>query len=301
MTIKRFAIFLCLCVLLFVCFLSQSLLTGWGCRTESFSEPTRRDIAICVIYAYYEKDEMCRENLRYFVEHGLQEKKEEGDNRLQMDYHFVVNGPVCSVNVNPRAKSNVHQHFRENRGYDFAAYSHVLKTLTLAGDIQKYDYFVFLNSSVRGPFYSLPSSQFWPLLFLQLFRGNVHLVGTSINIHQNGEHPHVQSMFFMVDRQFYADLQRANFFDEELINGYSFDDLIQKKEIGLSDLAIRTKGYNINCMLPKYRDLDYVYNVKQDINPTSHEGDPYYPGAYFGESIRPADVVFFKTNRGIAI
>ena len=36
------------------------------------------------------------------------------------------------------------------------------------------------------------------------------------------------------------------------------------------------------------------------INPTTGEGDPYYPNAYFGNTIKPYDVIFIKTNRGVS-
>jgi len=38
-------------------------------------------------------------------------------------------------------------------------------------------------------------------------------------------------------------------------------------------------------------------SVDKDINPTSISGDPYFNGAYFGETIDPYEVIFFKTTR----
>ena len=59
---------------------------------------------------------------------------------------------------------------------------------------------------------------------------------------------------------------------------------------------ILDNGWNFNCLLSKYRGIDYRL-LERDINPTSRNGDPYWPGAYFGETIRPEEVVFFKINR----
>ena len=72
-------------------------------------------------------------------------------------------------------------------------------------------------------------------------------------------------------------------------------ELIANKEIGLSQIALN-KGWNINCILPKYRDLDYR-TLDKDINKASRDGDPYLENSYFGKTIDKYDVIFFKINR----
>jgi hypothetical protein len=37
--------------------------------------------------------------------------------------------------------------------------------------------------------------------------------------------------------------------------------------------------------------------TKEDINPFSNNGDPYYTNSYFGKIIDLYDVIFFKVNR----
>ena len=73
------------------------------------------------------------------------------------------------------------------------------------------------------------------------------------------------------------------------------DNLIINYEIRLSTIALE-KGYNINCILSKYRDIDYRV-VKRNINPTGD--DPYHKGRYFGQTIDKYDVIFFKNSRFI--
>jgi hypothetical protein len=72
-------------------------------------------------------------------------------------------------------------------------------------------------------------------------------------------------------------------------------DIIYLKEVGLSQIALNN-GWNINCILSKYKNLDYL-NLNTDINSTSTDGDPYYPNKYFGNTINPYEVIFFKNNR----
>ena len=86
-----------------------------------------------------------------------------------------------------------------------------------------------------------------------------------------------------------------DFFNQETINQLDFESLIIRKEIGLSQIALKN-NWNINCNLMLYKNLDYR-NITKDINPTSHEGDPYYQNAFFGMTIEPQQVVFFKNAR----
>jgi len=244
---------------------------------------------ICVIYNYYEKDETYKDNLQFFLDNGILD---------EVDYYFVING---NYTIQFPQKPNVKVYTRENKGYDFGAYSYIIDKLDV------YDYYFFMNTSVKGPY--LKDNSKWYDKFLPLFNENVHLVGTSINIctmdaycgitpqSEKSVNPHVQSMFFVVDQKYFNDLKHDNFFNESEINNMDFTQLIIKKEIGLSELAIK-KGYNINCILSKYKNLDYL-NIDKDINPTSMGGDCYFKGAYFGETIDPYEVVFFKNNRGL--
>ena len=251
---------------------------------------TNNSNQICVIYNYYEKNEDYKENFVYFLENGILD---------DVDYYIIVNGE-SSVNI-PQ-KDNMFVFFRENEGYDFGAYSYIVNNKLT----KPYTYYFFINTSIKGP-YLKNNSKKWYEYFTKLFVGNVHVVGTTINICSNHNaaciyknntknvSPHVQSMFFAIDYQYFQELVNEDFFNEDKIIKMSFNDVIGEKEVGLSQKAIE-KGYNINCILPKYRGLDYI-NMNEDINPTSNMGDPYYKGGYFGESIDPYDVIFYKTNR----
>ena len=74
-------------------------------------------------------------------------------------------------------ESNIHIIERPNIGYDFGAWSHVRAKIS----ISRYDHVFFMNTSVRGPFMR-DGSRDWPKPFLDLFRDDVKLVGTTINI-----------------------------------------------------------------------------------------------------------------------
>jgi hypothetical protein len=103
-------------------------------------------------YAYYEKDEMYKENLVYFLNNG-------GilDN---IDYYIIINGE-CTVNI-PDLK-NIIVIKKQNTGYDFGAWQHAIKKYM---KLNYYDYYIFLNSSIRGPI--IDDNKIWLDEFLEL-------------------------------------------------------------------------------------------------------------------------------------
>ena len=167
-----------------------------------------------------------------------------------------------------------------------------------------------MNTSVRGPFMK-DGSRDWTKPFLDLFRDDVKLVGTTINILDLvsiglsiSRHvpcvdalvcPHVQSMFFVLDREALAFLSSKNFFDEKEIIKLDFDQVVGAKEVGMSCHILQNK-WNIASILPEYQNIDYRL-VRKDINWSSRSGDGYYENAYFGRTLHPYEVIFFKTNR----
>ena len=266
---------------LIVCYLLQNLL-------EPFIN--NLDNKICVIYNYYEKNKLYKENFKFFLENGILD---------EIDYYIIINGS-CSIEL-PN-KSNIFIYYRKNIGYDFGAYSYIINNKLT----KEYDYYILINTSVRGP-YLKNSNKKWYEYFIELFNDNVYLVGTSINIcksvkfclynpnYKRSVNPHVQSMFVVIKKKFFNELVEDNFFNEEEINNMDFTRLIKEKEVGLSQKAIE-KGYNINCILSKYKNLDYI-NMDDDINKTSVNGDPYFQNAYFGGTIDPYEAIFYKNNR----
>ena len=252
---------------------------------------------ICCLYAYYEKNELYKDNLEYFLNNGILD---------HLDYYIIINGK-CSVQI-PK-KNNIIVFQRENIGYDFGAFSYSIQRIN-----KEYDYYFFLNTSVIGPLWKTNyenSIKDWTIPFLKLFNKDVVLVGTSINIltnnnvgkynlkkiyNKDGPYSHVQSMFFCINNSYYNYLKKINFFNEnEMNNAPKLLYIIAYKEIGLSQIALKN-GWNINSILSKYKDLDYR-TLDKNINLSSGSGDPYYKGRYFGDSIDKYEAIFYKNNR----
>jgi len=256
-----------------------------------------------VIYSYFEKNDEYIKNFKFFLDNALYN---------DIDYIFCINGHKCSIDI-PK-KSNINIITRDNIDFDFGAYKDALKTI----NINIYTYYFFINTSVRGPF--LPNEQRknirWTEPFVKLLTNDTKLVGTTINILnaidpeiqksmslnlliEKGYKPpftHVQSQIFLLHKEGLKYLISKQFFNQP--NENNFKKFIALREVLMSQLILKN-GWNINCILPKYQGLDYR-TLKYNINPTTGEGDPYYPNAYFGNTIKPYDVIFIKTNRGVS-
>ena len=251
----------------------------------------KSNINMCCLYAYYEKDNKYKENFEFFLENGIYD---------EIDYYFILNGS-CSVNIPKR--ENIIILTRENKGYDFGAWSYGLANIT-----KQYNYYTFLNTSVKGP-YLYNKCEKWYDPFIRLFNKDVKIVGTTVNIYRdaffanielkniyNKDKPfnHVQSMFFIIDKEYLDYLHSLDFFNEDKINNITnFNQIITDYELGLSQHAL-IKGWNINCILQPYRNHDFR---KDPSGNNLIEGDIYFMNKYFGKTIDPYDVIFFKTNR----
>ena len=248
----------------------------------------------CCLYSYYEKDDKYKKNFEFFLSNAILE---------DVDYYIIINGDST---VEIPEKNNIRVFTRENKGYDFGAYSHALKNME-----HIYDYYFFINTSVIGPYLdNREPSKDWTDYFIELFNNDsVKVVGTSINVYEFKQfghdltelygdkpvYPHVQSMFFCIKHDYLEYLNSVNFFNEEELNDKDITYVVAYKEFGLSQIALN-KGWNINCILEKYRDLDYL-QIDKNENVSSSGGDPYYKNSYFGKTIQEEDVIFFKNAR----
>jgi len=145
---------------------------------------------------------------------------------------------------------------RDNIGYDFGAWSHGLLDENL---YVNYDKFIFVNSSVSGP-YLKDNSIKWTDIYLNGLQNNVKLFGSTINSYYYGIlNPHVQTYIFSMDKEILKYLIDINIFS---ITEYStsFYDTIRDKEVGMSKEILK-KGWNIGSLLKQYKDVDFTKNI----------------------------------------
>ena len=143
---------------------------------------------------------------------------------------------------------------RENIGFDFGAWSHGL----LHDNIYKnYDYFIFINSSVIGPYLPMYYSGNWTDIFIEGLTNEIKLFGCTINcniIFNNGI-PHVQSYCFSMNKETLEFLIAEDIFS---ISNYAstMNEAIYLKEIRMSSLIINN-GWNIGCLMKYYNGIDF--------------------------------------------
>ena len=105
-----------------------------------------------ILYAYYET-ENARQNLEYFLAHGL---------HGAADFIFILNGENHAEDIIPK-QPNIRYIKRKNDCYDLGAFAEVLTR----GDLyMKYKKFITMNASIRGPFLPYWSTGCWSDMFL---------------------------------------------------------------------------------------------------------------------------------------
>ena len=262
---------------------------------------------VCYFYAYYEKNDEYKENLDYFLKNaGIECLCRPGSS-----LYIIINGK-CTVDLTAAEEAGAKIIYRENKGYDFGAYQDVI-----AQDVNKYDYYFFMNSSVRGPYPAeLGVGCAWVKSFIDLFTSpfaletKVKLAGVSINVLMSkpatlfngaGSPPytHVQSQFFVLDAEGFEFLKNAGFFSDKLDN-VDMKYMVVNKEIKMSHMIL-ANGWNINAYLSEYRNKDYR-EIKKNINPSAENPWPTCmtqsnTHLYFGRDIKPEDAIFYKTNK----
>ena len=249
---------------------------------------------IVVLYAYYEKNQSYKENLLFFLKYGYISDE-------NIDFIIIINGQFTIVF--PQIK-NLFVIQRENTGYDFQAWNTGLKSLSKKQKV--YDYYIFLNSSVRGPFiptYSLKYMR-WYQGYIDLLKNDVKLVGSTIcllppNSYWNPQNPNlcpcVQTYVFAMDNDCVNFLLSTGFWEKS----YNTVTLVSIYQERLLSILVLANGWNISCLIPEYQNRNYK-NLKNNFNPTTNSiGDIALNGlnTCFGRTIHPYEVLFMKNNR----
>lgn len=248
-----------------------------------------------VIYQYFEKDNTYVENFFHFLRFGYSELN---------DYLFIITG---SYTIELPQYQNISYVFIENKNYDYGGYAWAIKNVV---KIEQYDYFIFVNSSVRGPYIPSYLSENWTECFTKLLINDVGLSGSVINILPaksfltkfykdkfGGSEPfsHIESMVYAVSRKVMLYLINNGFYD--INHELSKDEAIRDYEIRLSQLIL-AGGWNIKCLLPEYNLIDYR-GAHNEVNPTSKNGDPVWNFSYFGRTPHPFEIIFIKSARSL--
>ena len=227
-----------------------------------------------ILYTFHIYDN----NVKYFIKNGVFKD----DN---IDFIFIINDPTLKVDVPDYIKIIN----RENKGYDFGAWSEGLLTDNL---YLNYDYYIFANSSVVGPILPTYYKAKWTDIFLDGLTDTIKLYGCTINTHGiDSENPkldsHVQSYVFCTDKIGINILINKEIFS--LTNQFNnYEDVIINKEIRMSREIINS-NYNIGCVFNYYKDIDFrLPKIEKALNNLTLDRH------FFNEYLHPYEVIFIK-------
>ena len=186
---------------------------------------------------------------------------------------------------------------RPNIGYDFGGWSDALLRDNL---YKNYDNFIFVNSSVIGPFLKTNYKGKWTDIYLNELQGNIKLFGSTINTIGNPlKLAHVQSYIFSMNKETLEYLIKCEIFS---VTNYAktMKEAIWHKEVNMSRKIIQNK-WNIGSLLNYYKNIDFTFSKK---NPKDYNitflGDIMHP-PFKNKLWTMNELVFIKGNRRIPI
>ena len=184
---------------------------------------------------------------------------------------------------------------RDNVGFDFGAWSHAIFDNER---YSKYDNFIFVNSSVMGPYMPTGSTKRWTDLYIDGLTEDIKLVGSTINtIYSPRTKSHVQSYIFSMNQETLRFLMSHGIFSI-VDHTQTMGETIVGREIMMSRLVI-ANGWNIGCLMNLYKGVDFRFtNRTPESYGIQFAGDMMRPehfrsGFFSGYS----EVVFVKGNR----
>lgn len=178
-----------------------------------------------------------------------------------VDFVLISNQGFVPKFVPPYVKKVI----RPNVGYDFGGWSHAL-LMNSAADPEKkcyeyYNRFLFVNSSVMGPFLTPGFVGRWTDLYFNGLTENVKLFGSTINgMNDPQNNAHVQSYIFAMDKETLQHLIDSAIFSTTN-HAKTFHDAIVQKEIAMSRRVIE-RGWNIGCLMPQYAGVDFTFQTR---------------------------------------
>lgn len=218
--------------------------------------------------------------------------------------HFIRNGIFYDENIDFMVISNDKNNrvkipdfaktmYRDNIGFDFGGWSEALLTDCL---YKNYDKFIFVNSSVMGPYTASYFTGKWTDIYLNGLENNIKLFGSTINtIEDPSNCSHVQSYIFAMDKTTLEYLIHCEIFSMTKLAA-TYHEAIFEKEVLMSRKIIQN-GWNIGSLLECYKHIDFTFAEKpvEDYKIPDYNDImfPNYRGVLWNET----QLVFVKGNR----
>ena len=249
-------------------------------------------MSTAIIYHYFEVNKIYKDNFIFFLNCAID---------ADANYFIFISG-TCSVDL-PSLK-NVEYFHIQNKNNDFGA---VLEFYKLP-NIHNFQSYVFVNSSVRGPFLPNYYKKKWYEVFTGQLSEKIGLIGSSINfLSETSPHStefqdrhnftppfiHVQTTAYALSLKAFDVLRKNNFHTQ--VDRLKKNEVIADYEILMSQILMNA-GFSISSLLPTLSSFQ-ANQEHLNLNKTSKNGDVLYKNAFYGRSLSPIECLFVKTNR----
>jgi hypothetical protein len=180
-------------------------------------------------------------------------------NDKNVDFIVIINNLKLKLQYNA-FPSNVKFFIRDNIGFDFGGWSDALLTNNL---YKNYKYFIFVNSSVLGPFINSDYKGNWTDIFINgLQENNIKLFGSTINTLRNPrDASHVQSHIYSMDIITLEYLIECGIFSMTKYCA-SYIDTLWMREVQMSRRII-ANNWNIGSLMTHYKNVDFTFSNKK--------------------------------------
>lgn len=222
--ISNYTLMINLVLVLIIFFLIYLIL-----RKKGFKEGFKNKKKTLVSYVYYET-EYAKNNLKFFIDNGIFKSND-------VDFYITINGYKCSLDI-PEYK-NVKILRKKNKCYDIGRHGEIISKINK----NNYKYFVFLNSSIRGPY--TKNNESWVDIFTSKINNLVKLVGVNKSDWKN---LHIQSMLFATDRI------GLDIILPSLTCKKNHDDAVNNGELKISKL-ITDRGFKLDSMINTHFEM----------------------------------------------
>ena len=248
-------------------------------------------VKLLVLYVFHQYND----RVRHFLRNSIFYDK-------NVDFIIICNDK--SLNIDDEIfHYNVSVLYRDNIGFDFGGWSDGL----LTDDLYKnYTHFIFINSSVYGPYLHPDYKGRWTDKYLENLKGDIKLFGCTINANMWCSRKnqdlrlsvaHVQSYVFTMDMNTLCYLIEHGIFSNTTYST-ELGGSVWQKEIKMSRLILE-KGWNFGSMLKMYDGVDFRFRDK-----TVFDYDQeFYKDVMYKQHENilwdRTDVVFVKGNRDL--
>jgi len=238
---------------------------------------------VLVIYVWADTDVASLGNLEFFIRYGVHRSQ-------PADYFFILQ----NVNKNPVNESrlpplppNAHYIQHDNECYDFGTFGWFLSTLHINTNL--YKYFILMNASIRGPYFTAyfdDDLMWWFTVFTKRLTNEIKLVGSTINCEHK---PHVQSYLLATDQIGLSLLTDKK--NGVLSCKKDYGDAVFNGEIGASQLILHS-NYQIASLQIKYQGVDF--RKKENWNCNRRVSPIFVDRSVDGITHDPYELVFVK-------